>query len=110
MILSERELELGQDHSGIMVLSDELAAGTPLSDVLPLGDDVLDIETLYNRPDLTSIYGIAREVAALTGAELKPMPGREPRRDGSERVDVAHRGPRRLPSLPRAPLPRRHGR
>ena len=43
--------------------------------MLPLGDDVLEIETLYNRPDLTSIYGIAREVAALTGGELKPMPG-----------------------------------
>ena len=75
MILSERELELGQDHGGIMLLSDELAAGTPLADVLPLGDDVLEIETLYNRPDLTSIYGIAREVAALTGATLGPMPG-----------------------------------
>ena len=43
--------------------------GTPLADVLPLGDDVLEIETLYNRPDLTSVYGIAREVAALTGAD-----------------------------------------
>ena len=68
MILSERELELGEDHAGIMVLDDALAAGTPLADVLPLGDDVLEIETLYNRPDLTSIYGIAREVAALRAA------------------------------------------
>ena len=65
MILSERELELGTDHGGIMLLSDDLQAGTPLVDVLPLGDDVLEIETLYNRPDLTSVYGIAREVAAL---------------------------------------------
>jgi phenylalanyl-tRNA synthetase beta chain len=88
MILSERELELGQDHGGIIVLSDELAAGTPLADVLPLGDDVLEIETLYNRPDLTSIYGIAREVAALTGAELKPMPGVEPARAGDEPVAI----------------------
>ena len=55
MILSERELELGTDHGGIMVLADELAAGTPLADVLPLGDDILEIETLYNRPDLTAI-------------------------------------------------------
>ena len=78
MILSERELELGEDHAGIMVLDDALEPGTPLADVLPLGDDVLEIETLYNRPDLTSIYGIAREVAALTGAELKPMPGADP--------------------------------
>ena len=88
MILSERELELGQDHGGIMVLADELAAGTPLAEVLPLGDDVLEIETLYNRPDLTSVYGIAREVAALTGAELKPMPGSEPARDGKEAVEI----------------------
>ncbi|HEY1514474.1 MAG TPA: phenylalanine--tRNA ligase subunit beta [Gaiellaceae bacterium] len=84
MILSERELELGTDHGGIMLLGDELAAGTPLADVLPLGDDVLEIETLYNRPDLTSIHGIAREVAALTGAELAPVPGTDPARDGDE--------------------------
>jgi phenylalanyl-tRNA synthetase beta chain len=84
MILSERELELGTDHAGIMVLDDDLEAGTPLIEVLPLGDDVLEIETLYNRGDLTSVYGIAREVAALTGAELKPMPGDDPTRLGDE--------------------------
>ena len=84
MILSERELELGQDHGGIMLLPDELAAGTPLADVLPIGDDVLEIETLYNRPDLTSVYGIAREVAALTGAALRPPPGVDPPREGDE--------------------------
>jgi phenylalanyl-tRNA synthetase beta chain len=89
MILSERELELGSDHAGIMVLPDSLEAGTPLSDVLPLGDDILEIETLYNRPDLTAIYGIAREVSVLTGSELKPMPGVEPPRSGDERVDIA---------------------
>ncbi|HEX7525515.1 MAG TPA: phenylalanine--tRNA ligase subunit beta, partial [Gaiellaceae bacterium] len=88
MILSERELELGEDHAGIMVLADDLVAGAPLADVLPLGDDVLEIETLYNRPDLTSVYGIAREVAALTGGELKPMPGVEPARDGDEPFPV----------------------
>jgi phenylalanyl-tRNA synthetase beta chain len=60
MILSERELELGGDHTGILVLPAEWEAGTPLGDVLPLGDDVLEIETGYNRPDLTAIYGIAR--------------------------------------------------
>jgi phenylalanyl-tRNA synthetase beta chain len=89
MILSERELELGQDHGGIMVLSDELAPGTPLADVLPLGDDILEIETLYNRPDLTSIYGIAREVAALLETDLHPMPGTEPTREGDEPVEIA---------------------
>src|SRR5437764_511968 len=54
-----------------------------------LGDDVLEIETLYNRPDLTSIYGIAREVAALTGAELAPVPGVDPERQGDEQFSLA---------------------
>jgi phenylalanyl-tRNA synthetase beta chain len=88
MILSERELEIGQDHGGIMLLDGALAPGTPLADVLPLGDDVLEIETGYNRPDLTSIYGIAREVAALTGAALAPMPGQDPERAGNQAVDI----------------------
>jgi phenylalanyl-tRNA synthetase beta chain len=88
MILSERELELGDDHTGILVLEDGPEPGTPLADVLPLGDDVLEIETGFNRPDLTSIYGIAREVAVVTGAELAPPPGRDPERGGDEEVDV----------------------
>jgi phenylalanyl-tRNA synthetase beta chain len=78
MILSERELEIGQDHSGIIVLATPYDPGTPLSDVLPLGEEVIEAETSFNRPDLLSIYGIAREVAAVFNAELKPMPGREP--------------------------------
>jgi phenylalanyl-tRNA synthetase beta chain len=88
MILSERELELGDDHTGIMVLDDGLEPGTPLEDVLPLGEDVLEMETGFNRPDLTSIYGIAREVAAVTGVELAPPPGRDPERTGDEPVDI----------------------
>ena len=88
MILSERELELGVDHSGIMVLADDLEPGTPLADVLPLTETVLEIETGFNRPDLTSVYGIAREVSALTGAELAPPPGRDPDPAGEEDVDV----------------------
>ena len=88
MILSERELELGIDHGGIMVLEDGIEPGTPLADVLPLTEAVLEIETGFNRPDLASVYGIAREVAALTGAELAPPPGSDPPREGDEQVDV----------------------
>jgi len=88
MILSERELELGDDHTGIMVLEKGFEPGTPLGDVLPLTETVLEIETGFNRPDLTAIYGIAREVSALTGAELAPPPGREPELAGDEPVDV----------------------
>ena len=80
MILSERELEIGPDHSGIIVLGKPTDPGTPLADVLPLGEEVIEAETSFNRPDLLSIYGIAREVAAVFNAELRPMPGREPDR------------------------------
>ena len=44
MILSEQELELGQDHSGILVLPEPVEPGTPLADVFPLADDVLEVE------------------------------------------------------------------
>ncbi len=88
MILSERELEVGQDHSGIIVL-DEGEPGTPLADVIPLFDVVLDLEITGNRPDLLSIYGIAREVAALFGLELEPPPGRDPELAGEEPVSIS---------------------
>jgi phenylalanyl-tRNA synthetase beta chain len=88
MILSERELELGHDHAGILVLEDGPEPGTPLADVLPLGEDVLEVATTPNRPDLLSVYGTAREVAAIFGAELAPPPGADPERAADEAVDV----------------------
>jgi phenylalanyl-tRNA synthetase beta chain len=74
MILATDEIALGGDHSGIMVLDDGPAAGTPLATVLPLGTDVLELEVTPNRPDCLSIYGVAREVHAATGAPLAGPP------------------------------------
>jgi phenylalanyl-tRNA synthetase beta chain len=88
MILSEQELELGQDHSGILVLPEPADPGTPLLDLFALGEDVLEVEVTGNRPDLLSVYGLAREVAALYGLELAPLPDREPEPAGDERVDI----------------------
>ncbi|HET8895003.1 MAG TPA: phenylalanine--tRNA ligase subunit beta [Gaiellaceae bacterium] len=88
MILAEDELDLGTDHDGIVVLDDALEPGTPLADVLPLVEEVLEIEPTGNRPDLFSVYGIAREVAALLDGELQPLPGTDPARAGDEAVDV----------------------
>jgi phenylalanyl-tRNA synthetase beta chain len=88
MILSELELELGTDHTGILVLADPWEPGTPLADVLPLGDSVIELETTPNRPDLLSVYGVAREVAALYDLELGPPPGVDPDPAGDEPVDV----------------------
>lgn len=88
MILAEDEVDLGTDHDGIMLLADELEAGTPLADVLPLVEDVMELETTPNRPDLLSIYGLAREVAALFDVPLAPWPGVDPPRAGDEEVAV----------------------
>src|ERR671923_2186189 len=88
MILSERELELGHDHSGILVLEEGPSPGTPLAEVLPLGEEILEVETTPNRPDLLSVYGLAREVATLLGTELAPPPGRDPELRGDERPDI----------------------
>ena len=71
-----------------MLLPDGLEPGTPLADVLPLSEQVLEIETGFNRPDLTSVYGIAREVSAVCRVELAPPPGADPARGGDEPVDV----------------------
>ena len=88
MILSEQELELGDDHAGIIVLPDEWEPGTPLADALPLSDVVLELETTHNRPDLLGVHGIAREVAAILDVELAPPPGIDPERAEDEPVVV----------------------
>jgi len=87
MILSERELELGADHAGIMILP-EAEPGTALADVLPLADLIMDVEPTGNRVDLLSVYGIAREVAALFRLELAPPPGIDPEPNGTESVNI----------------------
>ncbi len=88
MILAEDEVELGTDHSGIMVLPNELEPGTLLGDVLPLTDTVLELETSHNRPDLLAVYGIAREVAALYDLELAPPPGTDPGQDADDPLEI----------------------
>jgi phenylalanyl-tRNA synthetase beta chain len=77
MILAADELELGDDHTGIMELDSQFAAGTPLNEVLPLGEAVLEIEVTPNRSDCFGVHGVAREVHAVTGAPLAPDPWAE---------------------------------
>jgi phenylalanyl-tRNA synthetase beta chain len=74
MILAEDEVGVGEDHAGIMVLSDELPAGSPLIEHLQILDDVLDLEVAPNRPDCLAVYGVAREAHAITAAPLAPDP------------------------------------
>lgn len=64
MMCSARELGLGEDHSGLMILEERPAIGTAIHDVVGGEDVVFDIEVTPNRPDCLSHLGIARELAA----------------------------------------------
>ncbi|HEX7277987.1 MAG TPA: phenylalanine--tRNA ligase subunit beta, partial [Solirubrobacterales bacterium] len=77
MILSAAELEIAEEADGIMVLEDGPAPGTPLGEVLPLGEPVLEIEVTPNRSDCFGVHGVAREVHAITGAPLAASPWAE---------------------------------
>ena len=74
MILAADELEIGDDHAGTLVLDDALAAGTPLSQVIPLAEPVFEIEVTPNRSDCFGVFGVAREVHAVTAAPLGAEP------------------------------------
>jgi phenylalanyl-tRNA synthetase beta chain len=74
MMLSERELGYEEDSPGIVILPRDWEVGTPLQDHLPVSEAVLELELTSNRPDCFSVYGIAREVAAASGARLAPPP------------------------------------
>lgn len=70
MICSAKELNLGDDHTGIMVLDTGLPVGTPFAEYLGQNDLILDIGITPNRGDLLSHLGAARELQALTGSKL----------------------------------------
>ncbi len=75
MICSKAELGLEEKSPGIWNLDPDLSLpiGTDINELLEYDDYVLDIKVTSNRPDCTGIYGIAREVAAILGAELRPL-------------------------------------
>lgn len=71
MICSEKELGLGQAQDGIMVLDTEAAPGTPFDELYGVQDTVIEFEVTPNRPDWLSHIGVARELAAYYGGELR---------------------------------------
>lgn len=71
MMCSAKELHIGHDHDGIMILDADTALGTPLNDLYRDGDTVFDLEITPNRVDVLSHIGVARELAAKFGLEVK---------------------------------------
>jgi len=74
MICSEAELGLSNDHTGIMVLPEDSAPGTPLAKAIGYDDVVFEIGITPNRPDALSHIGVARDLAALFNKPLKKKP------------------------------------
>lgn len=71
MLCSARELELGEDAGGILILEPEARVGEELKEFYGLDDVVIDFEVTPNRPDCMSMIGVAREVAALTRGRVR---------------------------------------
>ncbi len=71
MMCSARELGMGNDHSGLLILSQRPEIGTPINDVFTDSDTVFEIELTANRGDCLSHIGVARELAAKFGKKLK---------------------------------------
>lgn len=71
MICSEAELEISDNHEGIMVLAGDVKVGSPITDSLHLNDTVFELGITPNRPDALSQIGVARDLSALYNKPLK---------------------------------------
>ena len=71
MLCSEVELGIGSDKDGIIILPEDAPVGVPFKDYLGINDTVFELEITPNRPDCLSHIGIARELSAYYGKELK---------------------------------------
>ena len=74
MMCSERELELSDEHNGIIELPQDAPVGTSFATYAKLDDPVIEINLTPNRPDATGVYGIARDLAASGLGTLKTPP------------------------------------
>ena len=71
MMCSAKELQIGQDHDGIMILGEDTALGTPVNALYTDGDTILNLEITPNRVDVLSHIGVARELSARFGLSVK---------------------------------------
>lgn len=71
MMCSARELKLGEDHAGLLILDPKLKVGQDVREVLGLSDTIIEVEVTPNRGDWASMIGVARELAAAYGKPLK---------------------------------------
>lgn len=77
MLCSAKELQIMDEHAGIMDLPEDCTPGQLLVEALALNDTVIEVDLTPNRPDCASVLGIAREVGGIVGSRIRP-PVREP--------------------------------
>jgi phenylalanyl-tRNA synthetase beta chain len=73
MLCSARELKLSEDHSGLLILPADTPIGQDIREALNLDDTVFEIKLTPNKADCLSVFGVARETAAITGAPLQVL-------------------------------------
>ena len=71
MICSESELGISDDHSGIMIIEQDIKPGTPFADAMGMNDHIIEVEVTPNRPDLLGMIGVAREVAVMLDTDYE---------------------------------------
>ena len=81
MCCSEHELGISDNHDGIIDLPADTPIGVDIKTILDIDDIIFEVDnkSLTNRPDLWGHYGIAREIASLTGRKLKPITMQDPK-------------------------------
>ncbi|AJC49088.1 phenylalanine--tRNA ligase subunit beta [Allofrancisella guangzhouensis] len=89
MMCSEQELGLAENADGLMDLPQNAPVGEDINKYLGLDDNIIEVDLTPNRADCLSIYGIAREVSALTKTQLKPIEIVEPKFQIQETKDIA---------------------
>jgi phenylalanyl-tRNA synthetase beta chain len=91
MMCSEKELGLAEESNGLMELADDAVVGQSIREYLDLDDHQITLKLTPNRSDCLSLYGIAREVSALTGVPLQTIPQIDFKLDGDRvcKVKVA---------------------
>ena len=89
MLCSAREMEIGDDHAGILILDGDAPLGQPIAEALGLRSDVVyDFDALPNRPDTLSVLGVARDLAAHQGVPFE-IPPFDPTTAGADAADLA---------------------
>ena len=88
MMCSEKELGLAEASDGLLVLSVDAVVGQSIREHLELDDHLITLKLTPNRSDCLSLYGIAREVSALTGVPLQAIPQVDFKMGGDHRCKV----------------------